>query len=161
MAVAVTNEVTLEFLEAFGAAWNRHDVDAIMASMADDCVFDITAGPEVVGKRYEGRERVRQAVARVFSIWPDARFGSAVHFVCGDRGVSEWVFTGTREDGTVFAQQGAFSGQILAFDVNSGVATTGSFGSASIVSARWRLALYVSRRDRLQAIAAGQRAIRN
>ena len=100
MAIGTANEVTLEFLEAFGAAWNRHDVDAIMASMADDCVFDITAGPEVFGKRYEGRERVRQAVARVFSIWPDARFGSAVHFVCGDRGVSEWVFTGTREDGT-------------------------------------------------------------
>ena len=100
MAIATANEVTLEFLEAFGAAWNRHDIDAIMASMADDCVFDITAGPEVVGKRYEGRERVRQAVARVFSIWPDAHFGSAVHFVCGNRGVSEWIFTGTRADGT-------------------------------------------------------------
>jgi len=100
MAIATANEVTLEFLEAFGAAWNRHDVDAIMSSMADDCVFDITAGPDVVGKRYEGRERVRQAVARVFSIWPDAHFGNAQHFVSGDRGVSEWIFTGTRADGT-------------------------------------------------------------
>jgi steroid delta-isomerase-like uncharacterized protein len=100
MAIATSNEVTLEFLEAFGAAWNRHDVDAIMASMTDDCVFDITTGPDVCGKRYEGRERVRQAVARVFSIWPDARFGDARHFVSGDRGVSEWVFTGTRTDGT-------------------------------------------------------------
>ena len=100
MAIATANEVSLEFLDAFGAAWNRHDVDAIMASMADDCVFDITAGPEVCGKRYEGRERVRQAVARVFSIWPDAHFGSARHFVSGDRGVSEWTFTGTRADGT-------------------------------------------------------------
>ena len=91
--------ITQEFLEAFGAAWNRHDVDAIMAAMADDCVFDVTAGPEVCGKRYEGRERVRQAVARVFSIWPDAHFGNARHFVCGDRGASEWLFTGTRADG--------------------------------------------------------------
>jgi steroid delta-isomerase-like uncharacterized protein len=99
MAIATANEVSLEFLDAFGAAWNRHDVDAIMASMADDCVFDITAGPEVCGKRYEGRERVRQAVARVFSIWPDAHFGNARHFVSGDRGVSEWTFTGTRADG--------------------------------------------------------------
>jgi steroid delta-isomerase-like uncharacterized protein len=100
MAIATANEVSLEFLEAFGAAWNRHDVDAIMTSMADDCVFDITAGPEVFGKRYEGRERVRHAVARVFSIWPDAHFGNARHFVSGDRGVSEWTFTGTRADGT-------------------------------------------------------------
>ena len=100
MAIATANEVTLEFLEAFGAAWNRHDVDAIMASMTDDCVFDITTGPDVCGKRYEGRERMRQAVARVFSIWPDAQFGDARHFVSGDRGVSEWLFTGTRADGT-------------------------------------------------------------
>ena len=100
MAIATANEVTLEFLEAFGAAWNRHDVDAIMASMTDDCVFDITTGPDVCGKRYEGRERVRQAVVRVFSIWPDAQFGDTRHFVSGDRGVSEWVFTGTRTDGT-------------------------------------------------------------
>jgi hypothetical protein len=39
------------------------------------------------------------------------------------------------EGGTVFAQQGAFSGSILTFDVNSGNATTGGFGSAQIVSA--------------------------
>jgi ketosteroid isomerase-like protein len=100
MPTAVSNEVTLEFLEAFGAAWNRHDVDAIMAAMADDCVFDVTAGPEAWGKRYEGREQMRQAVARVFSIWPDAHFGNARHFVSGDRGVSQWIFTGTRADGT-------------------------------------------------------------
>ncbi|HEV2118283.1 MAG TPA: hypothetical protein VGR48_19760, partial [Terriglobales bacterium] len=39
------------------------------------------------------------------------------------------------EGGTAFAQEGAFSGDILAFDVNSGVSSTGSFGSAQIVSA--------------------------
>jgi len=100
METVVANAVTLEFLHAFGDAWNRHDVDAIMAAMADDCVFDITAGPDACGKRYQGRERVRQAVARVFGIWPDAHFGNARHFVCGDRGVSEWTFTGTKADGT-------------------------------------------------------------
>ncbi|HJT01764.1 MAG TPA: Ig-like domain-containing protein [Terriglobales bacterium] len=39
------------------------------------------------------------------------------------------------EGGTVYAQQGAFSGSILSFDVASGTATTGGFGSAQIVSA--------------------------
>jgi len=100
MPTAVWNEVTLEFLEAFGAAWNRHDIDAIMAAMTDDCIFDVTAGSEACGKRYEGREQMRHAVARVFSIWPDAHFGNARHFVSGDRGVSQWIFTGTRADGT-------------------------------------------------------------
>src|SRR5213078_1658622 len=52
------NMVTIKELQAFGEAWNRHDVDAIMTFMADDCVFETTAGKEVCGTRYEGRERV-------------------------------------------------------------------------------------------------------
>lgn len=99
MATAVSNEVTLKFLDAFGDAWNRHDVDDIMTFMADDCAFETTAGPEVCGKRYVGREAVRKAFARVFSIFPDAHFGNARHFLSGDRGCTEWTFTGTSSDG--------------------------------------------------------------
>jgi steroid delta-isomerase-like uncharacterized protein len=99
MATVVGSEVTHEFLDAFGDAWNRHDVDAIMAFMADGCAFETTAGPEVCGKRYEGREAVRRAFERVFAIFPDAHFGSARHFVAGDRGCTEWTFTGTGADG--------------------------------------------------------------
>jgi steroid delta-isomerase-like uncharacterized protein len=99
MATAISSEVTLEFLDAFGEAWNRHDVEAIMAFMADDCAFETTAGPEVCGKRYEGGAAVRQAFARVFSIFPDAHFGNPRHFVAGDRGCTEWTFTGTGADG--------------------------------------------------------------
>jgi steroid delta-isomerase-like uncharacterized protein len=99
MATAVSNEVTIKFLDAFGDAWNRHDVDDIMTFMADDCAFETTAGPEVCGKRYVGREAVRKAFARVFSIFPDAHFGNARHFLSGDRGCTEWTFTGTSSDG--------------------------------------------------------------
>ena len=91
--------VTIKELQAFGEAWNRHDVDAIMTFMGDDCVFETTAGKEVCGTRYEGRERVREAFARVFKMFPDAHFGNACHFVAGDRGLSEWVFTGTTAEG--------------------------------------------------------------
>lgn len=97
MSIAVAPEVTVQTLERFGEAWNRHDVDAIMSFMDADCAFETTAGPEPCGKRYEGRERVRQAFERVFAIFPDARFGDARHFVAGGRGLSEWRFTGTRD----------------------------------------------------------------
>ncbi|HEY7652940.1 MAG TPA: nuclear transport factor 2 family protein [Methylomirabilota bacterium] len=83
----------------FDEGWNRHDVDLLMTFMADDCVFESTAGPEACGARHAGRERVRQAFARVFEVFPDARFAEACHFVAGDRGVSEWLFTGTPADG--------------------------------------------------------------
>lgn len=95
-----TVEVTTESLQAFADAWNRHDVDALMAFMTDDCVFDASAGPEVCGTRSKGQEAVRAAFAEVWATFPDAHWGDARHFVCGDRGVSEWTFTGTRRDGT-------------------------------------------------------------
>lgn len=91
--------VTIKDLEAFGDGWNRHDVDFLMTFMSDDCVFETTAGPERCGKRYTGREQVREAFAGVFKRFPDAHFGEARHFVAGDRGVSEWVFTATTADG--------------------------------------------------------------
>jgi taurine dehydrogenase small subunit len=92
--------MTIQDLDRFfNDGWNRHDVDALMTFMAEDCVFESTAGPEVCGTRHAGRERVREAFARVFATFPDARFGASRHFVAGDRGVSEWVFSGTAADG--------------------------------------------------------------
>lgn len=84
----------------FDEGWNQHDIDRLMTFMADNCVFESTAGPEACGKRHTGRARVREAFAGVFAAFPDARFDEARHFVAGDRGVSEWVFRGTRADGT-------------------------------------------------------------
>ncbi len=92
--------VTVESLQAFAAAWNRHDVDALMSFMSDDCVFEASAGPDVCGARYAGRAAVRAGFSEVFQTFADAHWGDARHFVIGDRGVSEWTFTGTRADGT-------------------------------------------------------------
>src|SRR2546426_8044136 len=91
--------MTIKDLEAFGDGWNRHDVDFLMTFMSDDCVFETTAGKEVCGTRYEGRARVREAFAKVFKIFPDARFADARHFVAGDRGGSGGGLTGTLRGG--------------------------------------------------------------
>ena len=92
--------MTIKDLEAFFRdGWNRHDVDALMAFMADDCVFEGASGPDACGRRYEGRERVREAFAKILAGVPDVRFDDARHFVAGDRGVSEWIFRGTTVTG--------------------------------------------------------------
>ena len=96
----VIPELTTEVLQAFADAWNRHDVDALMSFMTEDCVFESSAGADVCGTRYAGIEAVRAGFAEVWAIFPDAHWGNARHFVHGDRGVSEWTFTGTRADGT-------------------------------------------------------------
>ena len=96
----VSVEVTVEALAAFADAWNRHDIDALMSFMSPDCVFEASAGPDVCGTRYVGRQAVQAGFAEVWATFPDAHWGGARHFVVGNRGVSEWTFTGTRADGT-------------------------------------------------------------
>jgi steroid delta-isomerase-like uncharacterized protein len=113
----MTTPVTVETLEAFSAAWNRHDVDALMAFMSDDCVFQTAAGPAACGTRHVGREAVRAAFAAAWSAFPDAQWRNGRHFVAGDRGVSEWTFTGTAADGTRVEADGVdvftFSGGLI------------------------------------------------
>src|SRR6516165_6784272 len=83
--------MTIKDLDAFfDAGWNRHDVDFLMTLMSEDCVFESAAGPDICGTRHEGRERVREAFARVFKLYPDAHFGKVRHFIADDRAVSEW-----------------------------------------------------------------------
>lgn len=99
-------DVTIETLSAFADAWNRHDVDALMSFMTDDCVFETAAGPLVCGARHEGASAVREAFAQAWAVFPDAHWGDGRHWVCGDRGVSEWTFTGTRADGSRIEARG-------------------------------------------------------
>ena len=89
----------VKMLDEFAAAWNRHDVDGLMACMTDDCVFEASAGPEVAGTRHVGRDAVRKAYAAVFEAYKDARWNNPRHFVAGNRAVSEWTFTGTTSTG--------------------------------------------------------------
>jgi uncharacterized protein (TIGR02246 family) len=89
----------VNLLDAFAAAWNRHDLDALMSMMTSDCLFQASAGNDVDGQRHEGQQAVRAAYAAVFEHYPDAHWGDARHIVTGDRGVSEWTFTATLRDG--------------------------------------------------------------
>ena len=89
----------VRLLERFAEAWNRHDLDALMSMMTDDCVFQASAGPQVDGLRSEGQQAVRAAYAAVFEVFPDAHWAGACHLIAGNRGVSEWTFSGTHKDG--------------------------------------------------------------
>ena len=94
------NKMTESFLQSFADAFNAHNVKAIMEHMTDDCVFEASAGVDVDGEKFIGQEQVRKAFENVFASFPDARWNNAKHFISGDRGFSEWVFTGTKTDGT-------------------------------------------------------------
>ena len=90
----------IQLLTTFNDAWNRHDIDTLMACMTDTCVFHAVAGPDMMGRTFEGRDAVRTAFQSAWETFPDASWTEGVHFVTGNRGVSESTFRGTKADGT-------------------------------------------------------------
>ena len=97
---ALNDVISVETLAAFADAWNRHDVDALMTFMTDDCVFETANGPDAFGTRHVGMAAVRTAFESAWKNFPDAQWRDGRHFVAGDRGISEWLFTGTAADGS-------------------------------------------------------------
>jgi len=97
--MAQTNSLNKDFLQSFADAFNAHDLKAIMSHMTDDCVFEASAGPDFDGEKFIGEEEVKQAFENVFETFPDAHWGTPIHFISGNRGFSEWIFTGTKSDG--------------------------------------------------------------
>src|SRR5207248_10212567 len=94
---ALTAE-TAAAIDRFGEAFNRHDVDAIMAYMTDDCVFENTS-PSPDGERYEGAAAVRAFWERLFTASPHAHFQVEEAFACGDRAVVRWLYRWVSDGG--------------------------------------------------------------
>jgi ketosteroid isomerase-like protein len=88
---------TIAAVDAFNEAFNRHDVEAVMAHMTDDAVFESTSPP--AGERHEGAAAVRAAWAAFFAASPTARFDAEDSFATGDRCVIRWIYTWTDDDG--------------------------------------------------------------
>ena len=94
---AITAETTATVRRIMEAI-NRHDVDAVMAAMTDDCVWE-SAFPLPDGTRYEGQAAVRARMEEVFSAYPDLRCETEEMFAVGDRCVFRWVGHRTDKDG--------------------------------------------------------------
>jgi ketosteroid isomerase-like protein len=91
----IATSVLRDFLEAF----NAHDVDAIMSFFAEDCVLEMPRGPAPGGRRLVGKQEVREGIQSRLDGIPDIHYGDDRHWVCGDRGVSEWTIRGTQRTG--------------------------------------------------------------
>lgn len=86
-------------LARFSAAFGSGDVEAIMAQMTDDCVFEST-GPAPDGKRHEGQAAVRAVWEQLFGQTKEPQFTDEEAFVSGDRACVRWRFTWTNDDGS-------------------------------------------------------------
>jgi taurine dehydrogenase small subunit len=80
-------------------AFNRGDGEAAVALFADDAVFENSRGPDPWGRRYVGRDAIRQGIAERFAALPRGEYGDMEHFVSGNRGFSEWTLRATTAEG--------------------------------------------------------------
>jgi len=77
-------------IDRYNAAWNDHDVDAIMDMHAPEMVFENhTAGEAAAGNE------VRDHIARIFEAWPDLAFETRRLYIREDLVVQEWTARGT------------------------------------------------------------------
>ena len=85
-----TTTSPIEVVEAFGAAWAAHDLDATLALVSDDCVFDAT-GPAPDGHSHVGPEAIREAWRAIFDD-VNSGFEAEETFAAGDRVVQLWRY---------------------------------------------------------------------
>jgi ketosteroid isomerase-like protein len=87
---------TLDVVNRFNDAINRHDAAAVAALLTDDTVFENT-GPVPDGTRVEGKA----AVAAFWQKWmvanADAHFEAEEVIVAGDRCTVRWVYRKMRD----------------------------------------------------------------
>ena len=77
-------------IERYNDAWNRQDLDSIMAMHAPDMVFcNHTAGESA-----EGAD-ARDHIGRIFEAWPDLEFSTRRLYVRDGLVVQEWTATAT------------------------------------------------------------------
>jgi ketosteroid isomerase-like protein len=82
---------TEDTVNAFNEAFGRHDVEAVMALMTDDCIFENTLPPPD-GERFVGQAAVRRFWEKFFGDTPKAAFEAEEMVVAGDRAVVRWRF---------------------------------------------------------------------
>jgi ketosteroid isomerase-like protein len=83
---AATESALARFQQAFDA----QDVDAIMAAMSPECVFEDTAPPD--GTRHTGADAVRAAWTALFTASPHGKFTAEETITTGNRAVVRWRY---------------------------------------------------------------------
>jgi|SRR6186997_1126329 len=83
-------EALREAIARYNAAWNAHDLDAILAMHAPDMVFE----NHTAGESAEG-EAVRGHIGSIFETWPDIAFTTRRLYVREGLVVQEWTAAAT------------------------------------------------------------------
>lgn len=93
------NKIFEDLMDRFVDAWNEHNIDKLMSMMHEDCVYYAAAGENREGAIYKGKASVAVSYGKIFDLYPDAHWNLTGKLIYKDKGVSEWLFTGTKING--------------------------------------------------------------
>lgn len=96
---ATAAETSVELVTRFENNFNTYDVDALMADMTDDCVFEHVAPAAVSFGRHEGQAAVRAVWESLATHFPGYRFDLEDVFGAGERAACRWSMEWKLPDG--------------------------------------------------------------
>jgi steroid delta-isomerase-like uncharacterized protein len=79
------------FIDGYNAAWNDHDVDAILEMHTDDSVFE----NHTTGDLNVGKQAIGDAIRGIFTVFPDLTFETRRQYIRDNLVVQEWTARGT------------------------------------------------------------------
>ena len=94
-----SDEARIDVLRRMVDAFNRQDLEAALALFTEDAVFESSRGQDPWGRRFAGKDELREGITSRFASIPVGTYQDDMHFVFGDRGFSEWTLRGITAEG--------------------------------------------------------------
>jgi ketosteroid isomerase-like protein len=91
--------LTVAYVDEIVAAFNRHDVEAIVNYFTEDGEWYLARGPERHGRCLKGHDEIRAHLTSRNAQIPDMRWLDGKSWVSGDTAMSTWTVQGKTVDG--------------------------------------------------------------
>jgi len=105
--MAIDRDQALEVLKKFGKAFNKGDIDAILACVTEDFEWVLSEGPDGPdGRIVRGREAVAKALAERAREYPSVRFSETEVHYADERVIGLFRWQAMRADGVKLDARG-------------------------------------------------------
>lgn len=81
--------ITPDDLERMFAAYNAQDVEGVLAFFAEDAIFDLAAGTDLCGERFEGKPAIREVFIKAFGKVEHLHYEPTDTRIAGDKAYCE------------------------------------------------------------------------
>ncbi len=96
----MTDDERRAVVEAFLVAWGNADVDALMALMAEGCLYLVSTGPEP-GQTVSGESALRATFTDMTATETELETREGRIWISGEHAFAEWSYDEQQQDGQI------------------------------------------------------------